>query len=217
MEIEESKKVDIDIEGHKWKIEKQVLMLLGVLVLIFLSFMLGIYIKNHYFNPNIFKYGKMTVYKSRMEGINVDFYNIPVEMSGGAKNILTFRSDPRALENLSMNVSNELLKGITHVWIVYSPDLTSDAVIAAGEMGRFTNVIGLRTDFALTKDGEKYNFKELNCSEASQSIRVIEMRLGNSTGVYSEGYCIVAEGKDYPEMIMASDKLAIEWLKEIIA
>ena len=90
---------------------------------------------------------------------------------------------------------------------------TSLATIAAGEIGNFVNIIGVKADYGFTTAVEGYT--KITCADATNVTKVINFRLGNETRVYSEGGCMIVEGTDYDSMIKASDKVVITWLERI--
>jgi|GEM_PF-3761220 len=197
----------------KKKLERQVITLFIVLGIIFVSivaFIISYQIGKQ--RPD-FKYGDFSVYKERLEGTTVDFYIIPINVFGRELNV-ALRSDPRKIKDISMEINEELLDEIDEIWITTSPGLESDAIIATNEIGSFTGSIGLRTGYALTEVVGEYPV--MKCENASAKKRVIEVRLGNSTKIYSEDKCIIVQGKDYEDMIKAADRFVILLLEKLI-
>ena len=176
----------------------------------FISFIVGFYS----FKPKgYFDYKGFKVYKTKLPGINVNFYVIPVKSYSGKIIQTTLRNDPRSFENISVDVRNSLYGNITKVWLTSSPELPSDSIIAQGEIGRFSEALGLNTSYALTENISNYN--TIDCSDANSNVRVIEIREGNKSRVYSEGYCIIIEGSNANEMIKVSDKFVLTWLERL--
>ena len=201
--------------SHKKKglkpIEVQIIWLFVILGLVLLSFL----VSYQYFKPSSsFKYGDFTVFKSQIKGIDVNFYLIPLQVKGSKATNIVLRTDPRETSDLNFSLDDSSLGGISKVWLTTDPDYDSYAVIASKEIGAFTQIIGLSTSYALTKDKVE-GFPLMTCANATKELRVIDLRITNSTSVYSEGDCIVVEGADYPQLIAASDKLVLEWLSKL--
>ena len=195
-------------------IEKQVLVLFIVLIIIFGGFLIGIKISERIkAKANTFEYKEFTVHKARLEGTIVDFYFIPIQVAGGVKTNLMFRTDPRELENLTVELNDSIFKKIKRVWITTNPEYDSDAIIAAGEIGRLTTNVDITTGYALTEEiGE---FPKKTCEDATSTERVVDIRLGNQTKIYSEGNCIIVEAESNSGMIRAADKLAYYWFEQL--
>ncbi|MEM2956043.1 MAG: hypothetical protein QW041_00485 [Candidatus Pacearchaeota archaeon] len=189
------------------KLEKQIIILFVVLGIVFLSF-LAIY---DIFKPKpYFTFSGFTVYKATIKGSNTVFYLIPISGGGGEGQVM-LRNDPRKL-NVSIEV-NELFSGIKKVWITVNSELSSDAILAANDLGMFTSRIGLNTDFALTNSTTDY--PEITCENATKEIRVFLLDIGNETKVYEQENCIIVQGRNYEELIKAADALIMKWLIRI--
>ena len=164
-------------------------------------------------------YGESFVYKDlidvkrgRISGINVDFYFIPVTTKDGGEVSFVLRSDPRSLEDIEIGLNKSLLDRMQKLWIVTSPEYSSDAVIARSEIGQFAYIFGINHEYAFSKENNAGS-EVISCKNANRDIRVIDVRLGNSTKIYSEGDCVMVEGSDYNNMVRASDRLVIGWLE----
>ncbi len=200
-----------------WTWEKQSMVLFGVLMVVFLVFIGAAYLGEKFKDKgDSFEYNDFTVHKARLEGTTVDFYFIPINVIGVGEAVnVMFRSDPRDVENISLSLGGNALGGISKVWITTSPEYDSAAVIAQGEIGRMTAAVAITTGYALTEEvGE---FPKKTCKDATDSVRVIDIRVGNETRVYSEseGNCIVVEADNSEDTIKAADKLAYYWLEQL--
>jgi len=203
------------MKSKKWKLsslEKQVIVLVVILILIFAGFLIAFKIsKDIKAKGDHFEYKDFTVYEARLG--NVDFYVIPLVIEGGANVDAFFRSDPREVENITLELSKGAFGGISKVWMTTSPDYHSDAVIAQGEVGRVTAAVAISTSYAMTE--EIGDFPKITCEDATANTRVIDIRRGNKTQVYSDGDCIIVEGETNNDMIRAADKLAYYWLETL--
>lgn len=193
------------------RIEKQVIWLLVILGIVVLVSVAAYYLMKP--KADYFEYGSFKVYKKTLEGTTVDYYYIPFNTVNGALNQIAIRNDPRTLGDVGFNVSEELWRGISKLWVSSDPNI-SYAPIPAGEIGRFGIAIGLDTSYAFSKNAGSYY--QMNCDNATSDVRVIDIRTGNETLVYSEGYCMIIEGKDDVEMSRAADKLAVTWLERLV-
>ena len=193
------------------RVEKQVIWLLIILVIVVLVSVAAYYLMKP--KPDYFEYGSFKVYKKMLEGTSVDYYYIPFKTADGKLNQIAIRNDPRTLGNISFDVSEELWGGISKMWVSSDPNV-SYAPIPAGEIGRFAIAIGLDTSYAFSKNAGTYY--QMSCDNATSEIRVVDIRVGNETKVYSEGYCIIIEGKDDVEMSKAADRLAMTWLERLV-
>lgn len=193
------------------KIEKQVLAVLAILALIVLISIGAYYAMKP--KPAYFEYAPFKVYKKMLEGTSVNYYYIPFTNADGLMNQVAFRNDPRTLDDVSLNVSEELWRGISQVWVSTDPNV-SYASIPAGEIGRLSIAIGLNTSYAFSKNAGSYY--SMNCDNATSEIRVIDIRVGDVAKVYSEGHCMIIEGKDDVEQSRAADKLAVTWLERLV-
>ena len=191
-------------------VEKQVIVLFAVLAIIFVSFL----VSYQYFKPsNSFKYHDFTVYKQKLEGTTVDFYILPLKIGDKAPTNLMIRNDPREIENMTFEVNESFWRGMRGLLITTDVNYTSLATIAAGEIGSFVGLIGVEADYGFTT--EIGGYPTITCADATNVTKVIDIRLGNETKVYSEGDCMIVEGVDYDSMIKASDKVVITWLERI--
>jgi len=193
------------------KVERQVLVVLAVLGLVVLISIGAYYLMKP--KPAYFEYGPFKVYPRGLAGTSLTYYYIPFKNTAGLLNQVAFRNDPRTLEDINLNVSEELWRGISQVWVSTDPNV-SYASIPAGEIGRLSIAIGLNTSYAFSKNAGSYY--AMNCDNATSEIRVIDLRVGDVTKVYSEGECMVIEGKDDVEQSRAADKLAITWLERLV-
>ena len=190
------------------QLEKQIITVFVILALVFAGFLIAY----NLFKPKpYFNFEGMTVYNARMEGIKTLFYIIPIS-GGGQRADIVLRHDPRTLGNISVSV-NESLYGISQVWVTIPPEYSSDAVIAANDIGSFTSKIGLQTNFSLTNSSTGY--AEITCENATKETRVFLMDLGNETQVFEDKNCIIIRGENYESLVKASDALVFNWLLKL--
>jgi len=196
------------------KIERQSITLLVILMLVLASFVVAYFL----LKPKpYFEYQDMKVYPIRYENSNLIFYSIPLTFSIGGqafeKNVV-LRNDPRMIENLSYNVSQNLFK-MAGIGLTMEPTLSSQALIAAQEIGKLGKTINLPTFFGVTREVEGAQ-DIFDCENASTILRIVRLELGNETKIEEKGNCIVITGEDYDNLMKASDKLTVEWLKVLL-
>jgi hypothetical protein len=193
------------------KVEKQLAVIFIAAILI-----MGAVIGAYFFikSTQQFDYHDYRVYKGRIKGINVNFYIIPIQVTTGGLAPVYLRNDPRTIENITADVNPALYGNISKVWLTSDPEIPSESIIAKGQIGTFSATIGLKTDYALTRNAT--NFNEISCSNSTANTRVIEVRMANETKIYSEGDCIIVQGKDENEMIKASDRFIVIWLERLM-
>ena len=198
--------------------EKQVFILFGVLLLVFIGFLVSSQLfKTKITGQSSFVYKGFTVHKRDADKkYLVDFYYIPIRIftKTGQKDInIILRNDPRELEGLGVKINDSLLYS-KEVWVTTDVNYSSDAIIARGEVGSVPNAIGIITKYTFNVDNE-LGYEKITCENATLKSRVIDIRLGNETKVYGENKCIIVEGANYTNMIKAADSLAFYWLDKL--
>ena len=212
METAQKKEDSGKKEGRKIeKVERQVMWLFAIFGVLILGFLIGYFLL---LPKPYFEYHGLKVYPTKLEGFSTIFYALPLKSASGNNGTLVLRSDPRRLENITLNINESLYGGIEKIWFTTDPDMPSSSTLAMGEIGRFVTFMGVNTSFALTRNST--NIDQIDCTNATSSVRVIEIRLGNETRVYSEGYCIIVEGEDSENVIAAADRLTFSWVERIL-
>lgn len=210
--MEEEKKAEKEApkEDNMKKLEGQIAVFFIILVLIFASYLAF----SHLFRPSThFKFQEYDVYKTRLEGIDEDFYIIPVTDNKKQEEIV-FRNDPRSLDLKVVQAGSLLnVNNIGAVWITMPNEIEADGIIAQNQIGMFTSTIGLKTEYGLIKENDAY--PGITCDNATERTRVFMIELSNETRVYEEGNCVIVHGKNYAELVKASDSLVFYWLNRI--
>lgn len=131
-----------------------------------------------------------------------------------------FVTNPADVNKISINeYAPTLLEPLNKVYVTYNPnEIGQDyAMLAYSEIGNILlNLQGKEVVLAFTEDQTPPNpdVPLRTCKDASDSIGVIELRLGGSTEVGVEGNCVVVSGNDELAISEASSKLAM-WLAGI--
>ena len=58
-------------------------------------------------------------------------------------------------------------------------------------------------------------YPQKTCDDVTDSVRVVDIRRGNETRIYSENGCIIIEGLEDNDMIRAADRLTYYWLDKL--
>ena len=203
-------------EKKEVSVEKQILILFAVLFILFAGFLIAIKYANTPKSES-FEYKDFTIHKTLLEGTELNFYFIKIQVPGREPSNLMFRNDPRNLTDISINLSDDAFDDLVRAWVTFYPHENdkSAALIAAIEVERFLSSVAVPTKFGSVIDDESSLYPFVTCEGATRKTRTVEIRLGNKTGVYSEGDCIVVEGENFPDLIRAADRLAYHWLEEL--
>ncbi|MEM3374829.1 MAG: hypothetical protein QXE31_06495 [Candidatus Woesearchaeota archaeon] len=145
------------------------------------------------------------------------------ESSSGIKEYeILFHFTPDQVENISTekNIKNQtitpyLFMNTQRIYITTNPEYPSSVVIGGVEISKIIGQVFRReVRGALTK--EYYNNSNapiITCEDINDTQRVIYLKLGNETKIYSDDGCIIVQGEN-PEMLLkASERLAFEILK----
>lgn len=143
------------------------------------------------------------------------YYDIPLME---ATSRFAFRADPRNMQFINMDpeVVDKILSG-NRIYLTYSPneDNISKVVVAGIQIARLVgNVFGLRLTEAYTEDSDPINemVPLKDCSDASDTVTVIQLETADTTEIVSEGNCVIVRGKDANELINAADKVGMNLL-----
>jgi len=213
--MEEHKENEVKEANQNRNIERQSITLVIIMMLALASFVGAYFI----FKPKpYFEYRNLKVYPFKLENTNMLFYSIPLdfEVNGQAfqKNIV-IRNNPYDIENISYEM-NESLFIMGGIGFTMNATLSTRALIAAQEISKLSQTLQIPTFFGVTEQFEDREVDVFDCINATSIKRVARLELGNETKITSENNCIIITGEDYDHLMMASDKLAVEWLKKIV-
>ncbi len=118
------------------------------------------------------------------------------------------------------NVRNQtitpyLFMNTKRVYITTNPEYPSSVVIGGVEISKIIGqVFRKEVKGALTRPvNNKSNTPVITCDDLNDEQRVIYLKLGNETKIYSDNGCIIVQGEDPIMLIKASERLAFEILK----
>lgn len=213
--MEQSKKINI------------ILIILFILLVITITLILI----NPADKPNQYSYNGFTINKYKLPSApNVEIYQLEVFI-GNHQYSIPMRNDPREIELIPVigldsmswlipiQESNNYIILAKQIFLTFDPEkLTgADTIIAIGEVGRILGtadygIYKIPTTSAFTKEISDSNTLIKNCGDADLENGVINFQLGDSNKVYTEGDCIIVQGKDYDGLIKSSDKLLLSLL-----
>ncbi len=100
------------------------------------------------------------------------------------------------------------------VYITTDPKYPGSVVLGGVEIAKILGVIYEKeVKSALTKPDNRTNAPVKTCDDIGPGIRIINLKLGNSTRIYSDHGCVVVEGETPVDILKASERLAFEMLK----
>lgn len=136
-----------------------------------------------------------------------------------------FHYTPDEVENIKTmkNVRNEsvapnLFLDARKIYITFDPDSPGEVkarILQAGfEVAKVMNIVFEKdVKSAVTKSVDIPNAPVITCDDIGPFVRVIFLKIGDSTEIYNEHGCIVVQGKDGVELLMAAERLSFEMLK----
>lgn len=209
---------------------KKINILLGVLFLVLLIAVF-IIILDPTKKPNEYVYNGFLVSRFRLQSApDITFHNIDLYVAGN-KYSLPIRNSPKELESIPVTGLDKLswLKPIKEsdnydvtantIFLTFDPDMSGgDLIIAGGEIVR---VLGsgsggiykklVQGAFTRSVNGTT-STKTKTCEDATKYVGIIRLELGGENKVYTEGDCVILEGKSYPDLIRVSDRFLLALL-----
>jgi len=150
-------------------------------------------------------------FKMTQFGYDVEFYvnegEFPVVMS--------VRNDPRELEDISIGDVKHLVEKKEQIYIAIDPydNLTGKTTVAALEINYFIDnpyLYGIPVNSAFLKEFDDMENQTIKtCEDSFGNTTVVWLRVGDETGVFEEDGCLVVQGSDESEIIMAADRLVL--------
>ena len=112
-------------------------------------------------------------------------------------------------------VTPELFINAKKVYITVDPDYPASTILGGVEIAKIlAQVYGKEVKAAVTRKGTT-DAEVVTCDDIQENVRIISLRLGNSTKIFSEKGCIVVQGTNTVELLKASERLTFEMLKMI--
>jgi hypothetical protein len=127
----------------------------------------------------------------------------------------TLRSDPRTIENISMErgIKEDILVK-EHIYVVIDPyaNLTGVTTMAALEIDKIIEnpfLFNIPVNTGFTKPYESVGLDVITCEDVNATLGVIWLRLGKETTIFTENNCVIIEGTTEDDLISAADKLVL--------
>jgi len=182
---------------RKKESKKKQVLLSVVIAVIMVSSILGYMFGRE--EPNTVEYNKLKFYQknflwaTKINGVEVVFHNFP-----------------SAVEYI--NISDEIFSRITSTLEVDSTydqnsSFVEDIALAQHSLEQiFSNFFNIYLRKGLTTKSN-YNIPIITCADATPVIPVLYFKTGNTTVVYMENNCIIAEARNGNEFLNIKDRL----------
>ncbi|MBU0929954.1 MAG: hypothetical protein KJ623_02690 [Nanoarchaeota archaeon] len=165
----------------------------------------------------------------RLEGVKGLFQRVTFALSRDDgklyKYSTLFRNSPMDLEKIPMEPSRDSIlyngnDAKTQIYITQDTSLPGNSsrtsTVAALDIMKLTYglsnvyIYGVPTELAymnITPEQEQMEIKDIDCSDASDEIGVILIKLGSENKIYKENdNCVVLEAKSYDDITKVTDK-----------
>ncbi|MEK6900532.1 MAG: hypothetical protein AABX05_05390 [Nanoarchaeota archaeon] len=165
------------------------------------------------------KNGDYLVQEAERNG--VQFYDIHISVSdptGSSRNIIyPMRNPPASAEQISVSRSLRYSLFKPTIFITQDPSLIEESkslsIVAATEFGRVlgkgeTGVYQDEVFYTHTLGTPSPSLQIKTCKDVSADATVILLRSGNSSSVTVENDCVIVQGANSKELILAADALA---------
>jgi hypothetical protein len=120
---------------------------------------------------------------------------------------------PSMKNSRNETITPELFVNAKKVYITVDPDYPASTILGGVEIAKIlAQVYGKEVKAAVTRTGTT-DAEVVTCEDTREGVRIINLRLGNSTRIYSEKGCVVVQGTDTVELLKASERLTFEMLK----
>ncbi len=134
---------------------------------------------------------------------------------------ILFHYTPDEVEHIPTikNVRNEsispnLFLDARKIYITTDPEYPAEVVLSGVEIAKIIGqVYEKQVKAAVTRPDNRTEAPVITCDDLANLVRVIELRLGNETKIFSEHGCIVVQGTDPGELLKAAERLTFELLK----
>jgi len=196
-------------------LDKQSVILLTILAVLFIGFLAGYNLlkQKPYFNYEGFK-----VYPTPLSGTSKVYYSIPITFEIGSTTFnetLVIKTDPRLLENITVNVSDGYFSSRAEIIMLFEPKAPSRIIESMFEITKVARILGIPLGIAVTHEtesSEDKNFSVMSCNESSAGKRIIFFNGSASENKVYEDKCIKIESPDYEQLDYATDAFVWKWL-----
>jgi hypothetical protein len=195
--------------------ERIIKIFIGILALVFVGFLIG---HNILKEKSYFEYDGLTVYEQPLEGTQRIYYAVPFTFQIGSTdyNGTTFlKKDPRATENISVNIDVEFLSSRNQIIMLFDPKAPARIIESMFEIKRLARVLDIPLDVAITYETNTSTQQVMSCNQSTSEQRIIYFD-GNATEtrVFADN-CMHIEGIGYDELDRATDAFIWQWISTI--
>ncbi|MFH2019957.1 MAG: hypothetical protein ABIJ34_00955 [archaeon] len=99
------------------------------------------------------------------------------------------------------------------IYITTDPEYPASVILGGVEIAKVLGQIYQKEVKATITRPGKTGALVVTCENISNTVRVIDLRLGNTTAIYNNNGCIIVQGRDSIELLKASERLTFEMLK----
>jgi hypothetical protein len=146
--------------------------------------------------------------KNKVTGANSN-YNILFHY-----NPLEVKDIPTLRDTRNQTVTPYLFMNVKRVYITTEPDYPASVVLGGVEIAKIlSNVYNKDVKGAITRSTRNTTTPIITCDNLTDTQRVIYLKLGNTTGIYSQQGCIIVQGVNEVDLLKASERLSFEMLK----
>lgn len=116
------------------------------------------------------------------------------------------------------NVRNEsvapnLFLDARTIYITTDPEYPAEVVLSGVEIAKIiAQVYQKQVKSAVTRPDNRTEAPVITCDDLAHLVRVIDLRLGNETKIFSDHGCVVVQGTDSGELLKAAERLTFELL-----
>jgi len=134
---------------------------------------------------------------------------------------ILFHYTPDEVEQIPTmkNVRNEsvtpnLFLDARLIYITTDPEYPAEVVLSGVEIAKIIGqVYQKQVKSAITRPDNRTEAPVVTCDDLATAVRIIDLRLGNETKIFSDHGCIVVHGTDSGDLLKAAERLTYELLK----
>ncbi len=147
----------------------------------------------------------------RIDEYDGQFYAF-LKLSNGADYYLAFRTDPRELDSISIDLEAiDIISSANKIYTSVNPEDTGGKVaVAVLELDRAISLLNpVKITEAFYKEAvpEDPNVPVKGCKDSNSDQVIIEFRIDSQESVYVEDKCVIVEGTSSNSLIKASTRL----------
>ena len=184
-----------------------------ITLLLLLGIILFAYQKDKY-SDVFFKYNNFEVHKVNFFDKGFVYKIRLVSLVDNKLYTIESRYDPRALEEIPMNIDLDDIYNKKVLFITIDQNATGVSVLAATEISKVTgNSLIFKypkeTFGALKSSTEGKNVTVMTCNNVSKNIGIVSFEINNKSEIYSNNDCVILSGKNENDLIRVADRLML--------